>query len=97
VTVEIYFVRTDPVQEIAAEPGTLDTLIDILRPKTVETRATPEFLTAARACDWPLVYDEAIRPGYVHCRPSSLGAVPPPSGEEITEYFRALTSSKEPS
>src|SRR4051812_48508486 len=78
VTVEILFVRTDPVQEIAAEPATLDLLKDILRPKDAEPRATPELLAAARSCGWPLVYDEALRPGIVHCRPT-LGADPPPT------------------
>lgn len=87
---ELLFVRTEPVQEIAAEPATLDLLIDILRPKEDEPRATPELLTAARAVGWPLVYDATIRPGYVHCRPSSPDAVPPPSVEEMTEYFRAF-------
>jgi hypothetical protein len=93
---ELIFVRTDPIQEIAAEPATLDLLKDILRPKAEEPRATPEFLAAARLMDWPLVYDDTIRPGYVHCRPSSPGAVPPPSSTEIIEYFRALTEPKEP-
>lgn len=86
---EIYFVRTDPVQEIAAEPGTLDLLRDILRPKTVEHRATPDLLTAARACAWPLVYDEAIQPGLVHCRPTP-GAPPPLTDVQITAYMQAL-------
>jgi hypothetical protein len=91
---EILFVRTDPVQEIAAEPTTLDLLKDILRPKAVEPRATPELLDAARSCGWPLVYDETLRPGIVHCRPVP-GAGPPPSGREIIKYFRSLMSPKE--
>ena len=86
---ELLFVRTDPVQEIAAEPGTLDTLIDILRPKAAEDRATPELLAAARAMDWTLVYDATILPGYVHCRPTPA-AGPPLTGAEINEYWRAL-------
>lgn len=90
-TPEFLFVRADPVQEIAAEPATLDLLKDILRPKDDETRATPELLAAARAMDWPLVYDETIRPGYVHCRPRP-GAPPPLSCGEIEEYWRTLTS-----
>lgn len=94
-TVELLFVRTDPVQEIAAEPGTLDLLKDVLRPKAVEPRATPEFLAAARACDWPLVYDQALRPGIVHCRPTP-GADPPLSSTEIEEYMRALMPGGQP-
>ena len=91
---EIYFVRTDPVQEVAAEPATLDLLRDILRPKATETRATPELLTAARAAGWPLVYDETIAPGTVHCRPTP-GASPPPSRADIEEYVRALAPAED--
>jgi len=87
--VDLLFVRTDPVQEIAAEPGTLDYLKDVLRPKTVEPRATPELLDAARSCGWPLVYDDTIRPGYVHCRPTP-GAPAPLSATETLDYFRRL-------
>lgn len=89
---KIYFVRIDPVQEIAAERATLDLLMDILRPKDVEPRATPEFLTAARMCGWPLVYDESIAPGIVLCRPTA-GADPVPSTEEIEQYMRAFMSA----
>ncbi|MGW5616242.1 hypothetical protein [Streptomyces sp. NPDC003877] len=60
---KLYFVRVDPVQEIAAEPGTLDLLRDILRPKEHEPRADPELLAAARLTGWPLVSDHTIEPG----------------------------------
>ena len=92
---ELLFVRTDPVQEVAAEPNTLDLLRDILRPKAVEPRAAPELLAAARSCGWPLVYDETLRPGIVHCRPMP-GALPPPAVEEIAEYMRALMPTDQP-
>jgi hypothetical protein len=95
VTVELFFVRTDPVQEVAAEPATLDLLKDILRPKALESRATPEFLDAARAMDWPLVYDATILPGFVHCRPTP-GAPPPLGPAEIQEYWRALVPTDRP-
>lgn len=91
---EILFVRTDPVQEIAAEPATLDLLRDILRPKAVEPRATPDFLTAAALCAWPLVYDDTIRPGYVHCRPTP-GAPALLSAAETLDYFRRLIPGPE--
>ncbi|MGW9058879.1 hypothetical protein [Streptomyces sp. NPDC055733] len=85
----LHLVRIDPVQEIAAEPGTLDLLRDILRPKDDEPRASPEVLTAAWATGWPLVYDETLEPGVVHCRPTP-GAPPPLTVEEITDYMRAM-------
>ncbi|MCZ4509966.1 hypothetical protein O3Q52_17525 [Streptomyces sp. ActVer] len=50
---DLVVVRFDPVQEIAAEPATLDLLRDILRPKAVEPRATPELLDAARLVAGP--------------------------------------------
>ncbi|MFH9823040.1 hypothetical protein [Streptomyces bobili] len=87
---KLYFVRTDPVQEVAAEPATLDLLTDILRPKAVEPRATPEFLSTARSLGWPLVYDEKLPAGVVHCRPSSPDAVEPPTLAEVEGYLAAL-------
>jgi hypothetical protein len=92
---EILFVRTDPVQEIAAEPGTLDYLRDVLRPKEVEPRADPELLAAARMTGWPLVYDDTLPPGQVHCRPTP-GAPPPLSASEIADYLRALMPKEQP-
>jgi hypothetical protein len=92
--VDLLFVRTDPVQEIAAEPATLDYLRDVLRPKVVEPRATPELLAAARMTGWPLVYDDTIRPGYVHCRPTP-GAPAPLSAAETLDYFRRLMPEPE--
>lgn len=91
---DLLFVRTDPVQEIAAEPATLDYLRDVLRPKVVEPRATPELLAAARMTGWPLVYDDTIRPGYVHCRPTP-GAPAPLSAAETLDYFRRLMPEPE--
>lgn len=91
---ELLFVRTDPVQEIAAEPATLDYLRDALRPKADEPRAAPELLDVARLTGWPLVYDDTIRPGYVHCRPTP-GAPAPLSAAESLDYFRRLTASTE--
>jgi hypothetical protein len=95
VIVEFYFVRVDPVQEIAAEPATLDLLRDILRPKDHEPRADPELLAVAQLTGWPLVYDDAIPLGYVHCRPTP-GAPAPCSVEEIEEHMRTLMTPGEP-
>jgi hypothetical protein len=84
---ELILVRIDPVQEIAAERGTLDTLIDILQSKDGEDpRASPELLAAARITDWPLVYDDQIPEGYVYCRPTP-GAPPPPTPEQLAEWM----------
>lgn len=90
---EIYLVRTDPIQEIAAEPATLDLLRDILRPKAVEHRAAPELLAKARMTDWPLVYDDTLHPGVVHCRPTP-GAAPPLTDAQITAYMQALMTKE---
>ncbi|KND29876.1 hypothetical protein [Streptomyces stelliscabiei] len=76
---KLYFFRTDPVQEIAAEPNTLAQLEDILRPKAVEPRAAPELLSAWSAFSLPLVRDESIRPGVIHARPTSA---PPDASHE---------------
>ncbi|MFE0036806.1 hypothetical protein [Streptomyces sp. NPDC059015] len=69
---DLYLVRTDPVQEIAADPETLDRLITALRPETQPAQATPELIDAFRNgfFGWPLVRDTSLRPGVVHCRPS---------------------------
>lgn len=66
---KLHLFRTDPAQEIAAEPTTLALLEDILRPMEIETRAAPEVLEAWRASGLPLVPDESLRPGFVHVRP----------------------------
>lgn len=92
---ELRFIRIDPVQEIAAEPATLDLLRDILRAKDHEPRATPELLAAARLTGWPLVYDEEIPPGYVHCRPTP-GAPPPSTTQQITDFVQALMTKEQP-
>jgi hypothetical protein len=95
--VDLLFVRIDPVQEIAAEPATLDLLADILRPKEDEPRAAPELLTAARLTGWPLVYDERIPPGYVHCRPTPGAPAPLSAAETLDylDYFRRLMPDPE--
>ncbi|MGW4670109.1 hypothetical protein [Streptomyces sp. NPDC004324] len=92
---KLFFLRIDPIQEIAAEPATLALLADILHPKEHEPRADPEVLAAARLTGWPLVYDDKIPPGEVHCRPTP-GAPPPLTAAEITEYLRALMPKEQP-
>ena len=56
-------------------------------------RNAPELLAAAYLTGWPLVYDASVTPCVVHCRPSSSGAVEPPTPAEIGDYLRALMPS----
>ncbi len=88
----LHLVRTDPVQQIAAEPETLEALKAALSPLTRPPQATPEVITyhAAHGFGWPLVADAAITPGVIHCRPTP-GATPSLSAAEVMEYMRALT------
>jgi hypothetical protein len=72
---QLHLIRTDPVQEIAAEPATLELLITALDEATQPRLSSPELITACRSgLGWPLVPDESICPGAVHLRP-----VPRPS------------------
>ncbi|MEV6791287.1 hypothetical protein AB0M87_04640 [Streptomyces sp. NPDC051320] len=60
--------RTEPCQEIAAEPGTLNTLMDCLRPLAKEPE--PSFGGAIGSLTgMPLVADPHLLPGVVHMRP----------------------------
>ncbi|MER7813832.1 hypothetical protein [Streptomyces sp. NPDC096153] len=79
---ELYLVRTDPVQQIAAEPDTLRQLLAALRPETQPAQAAPELIDACRNgfTGWPLVRDSSLPPGVVHCRPTPP---PLPKGPEV--------------
>lgn len=94
-TPELRFIWTDPVQEIAAEPATLDQLCDTLRPKDDEPQPAPELLATARLTGLPLVYDDRVPPGDVHCRPTP-GAPPPPTRQQITDLMQALMAKEQP-
>jgi hypothetical protein len=92
VTVQLYLVRSDPVQEVAAETATLEALKSVLRAKT----ATPKGGApgpASLVSGWPLVVDDTLPPGIVSCRPTP-GAPRPPTPSELrayTAYMRELT------
>lgn len=84
-------VRTDPVQQIAAEPDTLEALKTALSPHTQPPQAAPELINlhTAQGFGWPLVPDLTLLPGIVHCRPTP-GAAPTLGCADIEEYMRAL-------
>lgn len=60
-------VRTEPVQEIAAEPNTLAALTAALR--TTVPKAKPRRGQLGRLDGIDLVADPALSPGTVHLRP----------------------------
>lgn len=76
-------VTTDPVQEIAAEPATLEALTTSLR-ASLAARIDGPLSPAPIGSMWgfPLVTDPDLPPGEVHMRPTP-GAPPPPTAEEL--------------
>jgi len=78
--VKFLLVTEHPVQQIAAEPGTLAQLEDVLRQAITEPLLRPEGPAgwAAPLADWPLVSDPALIPGLIHLRP-----FPRPQAETI--------------
>lgn len=73
--------RTEPVQEVAAEPDTIARFKTALSPYTKPAQATPEILHAAATMGWPLVADPALMPGIVHFRPITRAAPDQPQEE----------------
>ncbi|MER7815634.1 hypothetical protein [Streptomyces sp. NPDC096153] len=59
-------VTIEPVQEIAAEPATLDLLTENLRARLEVRQFTGGI---AELSGFPLVYDPSIPPGFIHLRP----------------------------
>lgn len=90
---ELVFVFTDPVQEIAAEPGTLDRLRSSLHAECGAV-ASPS-LALPPLTGWPLVHDDRLPPGLVQCRPTP-GAPPPLTAAQIEGYMRALMPKQQP-
>ncbi|MFJ6841400.1 hypothetical protein ACIQRE_01885 [Streptomyces griseoluteus] len=72
---KLLVVTVDPVQQIAAEPGTLNRLIEVLRPQIPEHAAAPR-QTPNSLTGWPLVADPRLLCGVVYLRP-----FPKPTGE----------------
>jgi hypothetical protein len=95
VSAVFHFVRTDPVQEVAAEPATLTLLMAVLRSTTAELHPTPVLPAVTPLAGWPLVNDVTLPAGEVHCRPTP-GAPPPLTATEIEEYMRELMPTGRP-
>lgn len=68
---KLYLLRISPVQEIAAEPATLEFLkAALLRsPSAIDLNALPGTRPIWDPCGLGLVADPSIRPGFVHLRP----------------------------
>lgn len=66
---KFFVVTIEPVQEIAAEQGTLDQLAATLRATYPERSATSPLGQLGSLLDVPLVADPALIPGVVHLRP----------------------------
>lgn len=77
--------RTDPVQEIAAEQGTLDALIRALDPAVPPGQASTKLRAALprgiEGFGLPLVADPTVPPGHVHFRPVPRRAAITRTGE----------------
>jgi hypothetical protein len=70
--VKLTIIATDPVEEIAAEPATLDQLTASLRATLTERFGQPVTTGEIGAVrGFPLVTDQALLPGVVHLRPAS--------------------------
>ncbi|MET7776280.1 hypothetical protein ABZU94_10620 [Streptomyces mirabilis] len=72
---KLLVVTIEPVQEIAAEQGTLDVLTASLRAKLAERLEGPVATgQLGSVFGWPLVVDPALTPGFVHLRPHPRSA-----------------------
>lgn len=83
-------VTTEPVQEIAAEPATLEALTASLR-ASLAARINKSLGAGEIGSMWgfPLVTDPDLPPGEVHMRPTP-GAPPPPTAEELAAMLAYL-------
>ncbi|WP_432169102.1 hypothetical protein [Streptomyces sp. 1222.5] len=74
-------VTIPPVEEVAAEPGTLDHLTASLRARIAERFDEPVKATQLGSLmGWPLVPDPKLPPGFVYLRPARR-PVGQPAGE----------------
>ncbi|WP_405611273.1 hypothetical protein [Streptomyces sp. NBC_01508] len=89
---DLYLMRTDPVQEIAAEPAALDALTAALSPHTQPPQAAPDLIAhhAVHGFGWPLVPDPALPPGIVHCRPAPTARLSEAEMEDIKARWLAM-------
>ncbi|MFC8862683.1 hypothetical protein [[Kitasatospora] papulosa] len=79
---ELFLIRVEPVQEIAAEPGTLARFKAALDPATTPPQATPQVLAlgGAPSLGWPLIEDSRLPANYVYFRPVRRPSAGPPCG-----------------
>lgn len=88
---KLYVVTEEPVEQIAAEPETLEQLISSMRHVPAEelaTRQSGTWLDTGRLgslTDLPLVPDDTLPRGFLYLRPHRRLADPIPEPEEATE------------
>ncbi|GAA3718018.1 hypothetical protein [Streptomyces tremellae] len=68
----LLLIRIDRIQQIAAEPATLDALKTALSPHTQPPQTAPELPGSLAA--WPLVADPNVPASYVRCSPTKRSA-----------------------
>jgi len=82
--VKLTVVTIEPVQQVAAEPGTLDQLTADLRAQLGARLELP--VASDQIGDlfgWPLVPDATLPPGFVHLRPHPTRPYPDEQMEEV--------------
>lgn len=82
---KLIVVTIEPVQQIAAEPGTLDQLTASLRAQLSERLEQPVPADQMGSLmGWPLVPDATLPPGFVYLRPHPCRPHPDEHQEEVT-------------
>ncbi|MGW0582406.1 hypothetical protein ACWD25_42235 [Streptomyces sp. NPDC002920] len=82
---KLIVVTVHPVQQVAAEPGTLDQLTSKLRARLSERLEQPVPTNQLGSLwGWPLVPDATLPPGYVYLRPDPSRPQPDEQIEGVT-------------